>query len=50
MKARNPLVSGGMSEYIRGQDENIHAVFSRADALMYEEKQRLKAMGAKTRE
>ena len=44
------VVSGGMSEFIRGQDENIHAVFERADADMYEEKMRLKELGARTRD
>ncbi len=44
------VVSGGMSEFVRGQDENIHAVFERADAEMYEEKMRLKELGARTRD
>lgn len=44
------VVSGGLSDYEEGKDLNIHAVFERADALMYREKQRLKGLGAKTRE
>ena len=44
------VVSGGLSDYIPGEDENFHAVFERADALMYEEKKLLKGMGSVTRE
>ena len=44
------MVSGGSSDYIPKQDHDIHDVFVRADALMYEEKMSLKGMGAKTRE
>ena len=40
------VVSGGISDYIPGADANFHAVFERADALMYREKQFLKSMGA----
>ena len=40
------VVSGGVSDYIPGTDANFHAVFERADALMYREKQLLKSIGA----
>lgn len=42
------VISAGLSEYHPG-DQNIHAVFERADQLMYQNKQALKQMGAKTR-
>jgi diguanylate cyclase (GGDEF)-like protein len=44
------VISGGLSDYKPGEDANFHDVFERADALMYEEKQLLKGMGAITRE
>lgn len=44
------VVSGGISDYIPGEDTSMHAVFERADALMYREKKALKEMGARTRE
>ena len=44
------VVSGGFSDYKPGEDASFHDVFERADALMYEEKQLLKSMGAITRE
>ncbi|MBQ8700511.1 MAG: amino acid permease [Acidaminococcaceae bacterium] len=44
------VVSVGLSEYIPGQDQNVHDVFERADALMYKRKMQLKGMGAKTRD
>jgi len=44
------IVSGGMAEYIPGQDQSIHAVFDRADATMYEEKMLLKSLGAVIRD
>lgn len=43
------VVSGGMSDFNPEKDENYHQVFERADALMYQRKKELKAMGAKTR-
>ena len=43
------VVSGGISDYAQGSDADYHAVFARADSLMYENKQALKRMGAKTR-
>lgn len=45
----NVVISGGISDYVPGKDKNIHDVFERADRLMYEEKETLKKMGAKTR-
>lgn len=44
------VVAGGLADYLPGEDRWLHAVFERADALMYEEKQALKAMGARVRE
>ena len=43
------VISAGMSEFRPGEDGKIHAVFERADALMYQRKKELKAMGARTR-
>ena len=43
------VVSVGISEYAPGQDQTLHAVFERADALMYGRKKQLKEMGAVTR-
>ena len=44
------VISGGLSDYRPGEDSNFHDAFERADALMYEEKQLLKGMGAATRD
>ncbi|MDO4803973.1 MAG: amino acid permease [Lachnospiraceae bacterium] len=44
------VVSGGLSDYIPGEDSTFHSVFERADSLMYEEKQLLKSLGAVTRD
>ena len=44
------VISGGLSEYDPAKDTSFHDVFERADALMYEEKKRLKGMGAITRD
>ena len=44
------VVSGGMSDFDPEKDTNFHAVFERADTLMYEEKKLLKSMGAATRD
>lgn len=47
--ARNKVVvSIGYSVLTPG-DQHVHDVFERADQMMYERKQQLKAMGAKTR-
>ena len=43
------VVSGGIADYSGDKDKDIHSVFERADALMYEEKKLLKSLGAKTR-
>ena len=43
------VVAGGVSEYRPGEDRHFHAVFDRADKLMYAEKMALKANGAITR-
>lgn len=43
------VISGGISDFIPEKDKTIHDVFERADKFMYEEKQTLKKMGAKTR-
>ena len=50
ISAKEVVISGGLSEYQPGEDSNFHAVFERADALMYEEKKLLKGMGSITRE
>ena len=43
------VVSGGLAEYAPGQAAHCHAVFEQADARMYEEKKRLKSLGAAAR-
>ncbi len=44
------VVSGGLSDFVPGEDKSFHSVFERADGLMYEEKQLLKGLGAVTRD
>ncbi len=44
------VVSGGISDFVRGEDVSFHQVFERADALMYEEKQLLKGLGSISRD
>ena len=44
------VVSAGMSEFHSGEDHSFHSVFERADKRMYERKQLLKSMGARTRD
>ena len=44
------IVSGGMSDYIPGNDQTVREIFERADAAMYEEKMLLKSLGAAVRE
>ncbi|MBQ4382508.1 MAG: amino acid permease [Oscillospiraceae bacterium] len=44
------VASLGMTDYKPGEDNTFHSVFTRADGLMYERKQQLKAMGAITRD
>ncbi|MBR5926716.1 MAG: amino acid permease, partial [Firmicutes bacterium] len=46
----NAVVAAGISEYVPGSDKDVHAIFERADKLMYEDKMRLKGLGAKTRD
>ena len=43
------VVAGGCSDFKEGTDQRVHDVFERADALMYQEKQALKGLGAKSR-
>ena len=45
----NVVISGGFADFISDKDKDVHEVFERADRYMYEEKQSLKKMGAKTR-
>ena len=42
------VISAGLSEYLPG-DQSFHAAFERADQRMYQNKQALKSMGARTR-
>lgn len=44
------VVSGGLSVFRPGEDQNTHDVFQRADERMYEEKNLLKSLGAVTRD
>ena len=44
----NAIVAAGISDYIPGTDTSYHAVFARADEKMYQRKQALKDMGAKS--
>ena len=44
------VVSGGMADYEPENDPCFHAVFERADGLMYKEKMLLKSLGAVTRD
>ena len=48
--SREAIVSGGLAEYIPGQDRHLHEIFERADGAMYKEKTLLKSLGAATRE
>ncbi len=50
LAAGEVVVSLGMAEYRPGQDNSFHAVFERADGLMYQRKMQLKSMGAVTRD
>ena len=50
IETREAIVSGGLAEYIPGQDHCVRDIFERADATMYKEKMLLKSLGAKTRE
>jgi len=44
------VVSGGISDFDAETDDHVLEVFERADQQMYEEKKRLKTLGASTRE
>ena len=44
------VISAAASEYRAELDTDVHEVFERADALMYEEKKLLKSLGAVTRD
>ncbi len=44
------VASLGMTEFDPRQDNTFHAVFTRADGLMYQRKMELKSMGARVRE
>ena len=46
----NVVASLGMADFDPESDHTFHAVFARADGLMYERKQELKRMGAVTRD
>ena len=50
IQTKEVVIAGGLSEYKPGEDACFHEVFDRADALMYEEKNLLKGMGAISRE
>ncbi len=50
ISTKEVVISGGLSDYQPGTDTSLHAVYERADALMYEEKKLLKGMGAISRE
>lgn len=43
------VVAAGISDYVPERDKTVHAVFERADNLMYTRKQQLKSMGARSR-
>ena len=44
------VVSGGLGEYVPGQDTCYHDVFERADQKMYDEKKLLKGLGSISRD
>ena len=44
------VISLGLAEYDRDNDQTFYEVFKRADGLMYDRKMQLKSMGAITRE
>ena len=50
VKSGGVVVSTGISDYDPDSDNSYHSVFERADKLMYERKNKLKEMGAKTRD
>lgn len=44
------VVAGGCADFDPASDTTLRSVFERADSRMYEEKQRLKSLGARTRQ
>ena len=50
IKNGGAVISGAVSEFRPETDNDVHEVFERADALMYEEKRLLKSLGAVTRD
>ena len=50
IRTNEVVISGGLADYQPGMDTCFHAVFERADGLMYEEKKLLKGMGSISRE
>ena len=50
IKNGGAVISGAVSEFRAETDTDVHEVFERADALMYEEKRLLKSLGAVTRD
>ncbi|MBQ3281820.1 MAG: amino acid permease [Eubacterium sp.] len=50
LKDGKVVVSAGLADFDPENDHGFHAVFERADKLMYERKMELKSMGAITRE
>ena len=49
IKKGEVVVSAGVSDYEPGVTKNVKSIFEKADTLMYEEKKRLKSLGAETR-
>ena len=45
----NVVISAGVSDFRPEEDADVHHVFHRADERMYQNKQALKAKGARTR-
>ena len=43
------IIAAGLAEFDEHNDTSMHQVFERADALMYQDKQELKALGAHSR-
>jgi diguanylate cyclase (GGDEF)-like protein len=46
---KGPVIACGLSDYLRGEDEEFRTVFNRADHAMYIRKDQLKEMGSKSR-
>ena len=43
------VIAAGISDFVAGQDKDLHSVMERADVLMYSRKKELKAMGSNSR-